>query len=287
MNRLDGKRRAQVVAALVEGASINSTVRMTGVTKQTILRLIADLGTACAKYQDEKLRNLSCKRIQADEVWSFCHAKDKNLSEELKGKFGFGSVWTWTAIDADSKLMVSWLVGERSLPYAVKFMDDVASRLAHRVQLTTDGHRPYLQAVEGAFGSEVDYAVLEKIYAAPPQQGATTRYSPAQCCGTRTHKVIGDPDSQHVSTSYAERMNLTIRMMNRRFTRLTNAHSKKVANHIHFLNITFMWYNFARINQALRVTPAMAAGVSDHVWSVDQIVELLNGQGGTNETGKV
>lgn len=276
MNKLTTQKRIQVIAALVEGASINSTVRMTGVTKQTILRLIADLGTACAKYQDERLRNLSCKRIQADEVWSFCYAKDKNLSEELKGKFGFGSVWTWTAICADTKLMVSWLVGERSLPYAVKFMDDVASRLAHRVQLTTDGHRPYLQAVEGAFGSEVDYAVLEKIYASSPQEGATTRYSPAQCCGTRTHKIMGNPDSQHVSTSYAERMNLTIRMMNRRFTRLTNAHSKKVANHIHFLNITFMWYNFARINQALRVTPAMAAGVSSHVWSVEEIIGLLN-----------
>lgn len=276
MNKLSTQKRMQVVAALVEGASINSTVRMTGVTKQTILRLIADMGTACAKYQDEKLRNLPCKRVQADEIWSFCHAKDKNLSEELKGKFGFGSVWTWTAIDADSKLMISWLVGERSLPYAVKFMDDVASRLAHRVQLTTDGHKPYLQAVDGAFGSEVDYAVLEKIYAASPQQGATTRYSPAQCCGTRTHTITGSPDAQHVSTSYAERMNLTIRMMNRRFTRLNNAHSKKVENHIHFLNITFMWYNFARINQALRVTPAMAAGVSDHVWSMEEIIGLLN-----------
>ena len=275
MNKLTKEKRMQVVAALVEGSSINSTVRMTGVTKQTILRPIADLGAACAKYQDEKLRNLSCKRIQADEVWSFCHAKDKNLSEELKGKFGFGSVWTWTAIDADSKLMISWLVGERSLPYAVKFMDDVASRLAHRVQLTTDGHRPYLQAVEGAFGSEVDYAVLEKIYAAPPQQSATTRYSPAQCCGTRTHTISGNPDVQHISTSYAERMNLTIRMMNRRFTRLTNAHSKKVENHIHFLNITFMWYNFARINQSLRVTPAMAAGITDHVWSLSEVIELL------------
>ena len=276
MNKLTSGKRMQVIAALVEGASINSTARMTGVTKQTILRLIADLGKACAKYQDERLRNLSCKRIQADEVWSFCHAKDKNLSEELKGKFGFGSVWTWTAIDADTKLMISWLVGERSLPYAVKFMDDVASRLANRVQLTTDGHRPYLQAVEGAFGSEIDYAVLEKIYAAPPQQGATTRYSPAQCCGTRTHTITGNPDSQHVSTSYAERMNLTIRMMNRRFTRLTNAHSKKVENHIHFLNITFMWYNFARINQTLRVTLAMAAGVADHVWSLDEIAGMIN-----------
>jgi IS1 family transposase len=249
---------------------------MTGVTKQTILRLIADLGTGCARYQDDKLRNLTCKRIQADEVWSFCYAKDKNLPEEYQGKFGFGSVWTWTAIDADTKLMVAWLVGERSAPYAKKFIDDLASRLAHRVQLTTDGHKPYLTAVEGAFGSEIYYAILEKLYSALPQEGVTTRYSPAQCCGTRTHKVMGSPDAQHISTGYAERMNLTIRMMNRRFTRLTNAHSKKVANHIHFLNITFMWYNFARINQALRVTPAMATGVSDHVWTIEEIISLLN-----------
>lgn len=274
MNKLTTKRRAQVIAALVEGMSINSVVRMTGVTKQTILRLLADLGPACARYQDEKLHALPCKRVQADEIWAFCFAKDKNLPEEYKGKFGFGSVWTWIAICADTKLMISWLVGERSLPYAVKFMDDVASRLAHRVQLTTDGHKPYLQAVEGAFGSQIDYAMLEKLYTNPPSEGAT-RYSPAQCCGTRTSRVMGDPDGQHISTSYAERMNLSIRMMNRRFTRLTNAHSKKVANHIHFLNLTFMWYNFARINQALRITPAMASGVSDHVWSVDEIVGLL------------
>jgi len=276
MNKLAKKKRAQVVAALVEGASINSVVRMTGITKQTILRLLADLGTACAKYQDQRLRNLPCRRVQADEIWSFCLAKDKNLPEDLKGKFGFGSVWTWTAICADTKLMVSWLVGERSAPYAKKFMDDLASRLAHRVQLTTDGHKPYLQAVEGAFGSEIDYAMLEKIYAAPPQENAQTRYSPAQCCGTRTHKIMGDPATHHISTSYAERMNLSIRMMNSRFTRLTNAHSKKLANHIHALNLTFMWYNFARINQALRVTPAMAAGVSDHLWSVNEIIGLLD-----------
>ena len=275
MNKLSNQKRVQVVTALVEGMSVNGVARITGVTKQTILRLIADLGTACAKYQDEKLRNLPCKRVQADEVWSFCYAKDKNLPEELQGKFGFGSVWTWTAIDADTKLMISWLVGERSTPYAMKFIDDLASRLANRVQLTTDGHKPYLRAVDNAFGSEIDYAILEKIYKNPPQEGMTTRYSPAVCCGTVTHKIMGNPDEGHISTSYAERMNLTIRMMNRRFTRLTNAHSKKVANHIHFLALTFMWYNFARINQSLRITPAMAAGVSDHVWSVEEIVDLL------------
>ncbi|MGE3154111.1 MAG: IS1 family transposase, partial [Nitrospiraceae bacterium] len=248
MNKLDSKRRAQVVAALVEGASVNSVVRMTGVSKPTILKLLGDLGTVCARYQDEQLRRLPCKRVQADEVWSFCYAKDKNLPEALQGKLGFGSVWTWTAICADTKLMISWLVGERSAVYAEKFMSDVASRLAHRVQLTTDGHRVYLQAVEGAFGSEIDYAMLEKIYAAPPQEGATTRYSPAQCCGTKTHRIAGNPDGKHISTSYAERMNLQIRMGMRRFTRLTNAHSKKIENHVHALNLYFMYYNFARIH---------------------------------------
>jgi IS1 family transposase len=276
MNRLTKEKQRQVVAALVEGSSINSTVRMTGISKPTILKLLADLGTACAKYQDQKLRNLPCKRVQADEIWSFCFAKDKNLSEEMKGKFGFGSVWTWTALCADTKLMVSWLVGERSVPYAVKFIDDLASRLAHRVQLTTDGHKPYLRAVEGAFGSEIDYAMLEKIYTAGPQEGTTTRYSPAQCCGTHTHRIAGNPDSEHISTSYAERMNLQIRMDMRRFTRLTNAHSKKVENHRHALSLYFMYYNFARIHSTLRVTPAMQAGVADHVWSLMEIASLLD-----------
>ncbi|HWF62018.1 MAG TPA: IS1 family transposase [Nitrospira sp.] len=259
----------------MEGASVNSVVRMTGVSKPTILKLLADLGTACAKYQDEKLKNLPCKRVQADEIWSFCFAKDKNLSEEMKGKFGFGSVWTWTAICADTKLMISWLVGERSVTYAVKFIDDLASRLAYRVQLTTDGHKPYLRAVEGAFGADIDYAVLEKIYAAPPQEGVTTRYSPAQCCGTKTHRIAGNPDSEHISTSYAERMNLQIRMGMRRFTRLTNAHSKKIENHRHALALYFMYYNFARIHSTLRVTPAMQVEIADHVWSLDEIVGLL------------
>lgn len=275
MNKLDKKRRAQVVGALVEGMSINSVCRMTGVAKHTVLKLIADLGPACAHYQDETLRNLPCKRVQADEIWAFCFAKDKNLPEELKGKFGFGSVWTWTAICADTKLMISWLVGDRSAPYAKKLMEDVASRLSHRVQLTTDNHRPYLEAVDGAFGSEIDYAMLEKLYTNPPKEGITTRYSPAQCCGTKTRKIMGNPDGQHISTSYAERANLTIRMGMRRFTRLTNAHSKKVQNHIHALSIYFLYYNFGKIHQTLRVTPAMQAGVADHVWSLEEIVGLI------------
>ena len=194
----------------------------------------------------------------------------------MKGKFGFGSVWTWTALCADTKLMVSWLVGERSVPYAVKFIDDLASRLAHRVQLTTDGHKPYLRAVEGAFGSEIDYAVLEKIYAGASQEGITTRYSPAQCCGTRTHRIAGNPDSEYISTSFAERMNLQIRMDTRRFTRSTNAHSKKVENHRHALSLYFMYYNFARIHSTLRITPAMQTEVTNHVWSLGEIVSLLD-----------
>jgi IS1 family transposase len=275
MNKLTKEKRTQVVAALVEGSSINSTVRMTGISKPTILKLLADLGTACAGYQDRTIRNLTCKRIQCDEIWSFCFAKDKNLSEEMKGKFGFGSVWTWTALDADSKLMMSYLVGERSTPYAVKFISDLASRLAHRVQVTTDGHKPYLQAIDGAFGAAVDYAMLEKIYSAPPSQGAT-RYSPAECCGTKTHRISGNPDKDHISTSYVERMNLQIRMNMRRFTRLTNAHSKKIQNHVHALSLYFMFYNFARIHQTLRVTPAMQAGIANHVWSIEEIVSLLD-----------
>jgi IS1 family transposase len=194
----------------------------------------------------------------------------------MKGKFGFGSVWTWTAICADSKLMISWLVGERSVPYAVKFIDDLASRLSHRVQLTTDGHKAYLRAVEGAFGAEVDYSMLEKLYAVPPREGVTTRYSPAQCCGTKTHRITGNPDDAHISTSYAERMNLQIRMGMRRFTRLTNAHSKKVENHRHALALYFMYYNFSRVHSTLRVTPAMQAEVADHVWSFEEIVGLLD-----------
>src|SRR5439155_3482577 len=201
------------------GASINRVVRMTNVSKPTILKLLADLGTACKKYQDEKLRNLSSKRVQCDEIWSFCFAKDKNIPEKLRGQFGFGSVWTWTALCADTKLMVNWLVGNRDGDTACAFIEDLAGRLANRVQLSTDGHKPYLEAVEGAFGSEIDYAMVEKLYSSPRQEGATTRYSPAQCCGTVTHRVMGKPHGQHTSTSYAKRMTLTIRMMNRRFSR--------------------------------------------------------------------
>jgi IS1 family transposase len=279
MNELSKAKRAQIVSALVEGNSIRATCRMTGAAKGTVLKLVVDLGKACAAYQDRTLRNLTCKKIQCDEIWSFCYAKEKNLPEELKGKLGFGDVWTWTAIDADTKLIASYLVGGRSATYARKFIDDLASRLAHRVQLTTDGHRSYLTAVESAFGAEVDYAMLDKIYNAPPNKG-TTRYSPAECCGARKIKVKGNPDMSQVSTSFVERQNLTMRMSMRRMTRLTNAFSKKMENQAHAVALHFMHYNFARIHQTLRVTPAMEAGISDHVWSLEEIAALLDMEDG-------
>jgi len=275
MNKLSLQKRTQVVAALVEGSGINSVSRMTGVGKPTILRLLASLGTACMEYQDRSLRNLTCKRIQVDEVWSFCYGKDRNLPDELKGRFGFGSVWTWMAIDADSKLIPAWLVGNRDAEYANKFISDLASRLSTRVQLTSDGHRPYLEAIEGAFGSEIDYSMLVKLYSNPPT-GNQTRYSPGVCCGIKKSKIVGNPDKKHVSTSFAERHNLQMRMSLRRFTRLTNAHSKKIQNHIHAIAMYTMYYNFVRIHQTLRATPAMAAGVSGHVWSLEEMINLLN-----------
>ncbi len=276
MNKLNSKRRSQVVAALVEGNSIRATCRMTGVAKGTVLKLLADLGAACEQYQDRALRDLKCKRIQCDEMWSFVYAKAKNVPEPFRGAFGLGDIWTWTAIDADSKLVPSWAVGRRDAFTAQRFITDLASRLAHRVQLTTDGHKVYLEAVEGAFGADVDYAMLVKLYGGNSGREAEARYSPAQCLGTRTVCITGTPDPTHISTSYAERHNLTMRMSMRRFTRLTNAFSKKVDNLKAAVALHVMHYNFARIHQTLRVTPAMEAGVSDHVWSVEEIVGLLN-----------
>ena len=273
MNRLTTAKRAAVVKALVEGCSIRATVRLTGVAKNTIVRLLVELGAACTKYQDEKLRDLPCKRLQCDEIWSFVGGKDKNLSAEQKAH-GLGSVWTWTAIDADTKLIPSWMVGGRDAETAYDFMNDLASRLRGRVQLTTDAHRPYLLAVDGAFGIDIDYARLHKIYGGSTEAQRT--YSPAVCIGCRSEVVTGDPDPQHVSTSYAERQNLSMRMSMRRFTRLTNAFSKKVENHAAAVALYFMWYNFGRVHQTLRVTPAMEAGVTDHVWSVEEIVALLD-----------
>jgi IS1 family transposase len=248
---------------------------MTGAAKHTVLKLLADLGRACAAYQDRAFRNLPCKRIQCDEIWSFCYAKERNVPEELKGQFGFGDVWTWTALCADTKLVPCWLIGGRSAEYASKFMSDLAGRLANRVQLTTDGHRAYLEAVWNAFGNDIDYAMLEKIYSNPPT-GAQTRYSPGVCCGAKKKKVTGNPERKQVSTSYVERQNLTMRMSMRRFTRLSNGFSKKVENLEHAVAILFMNYNFARIHKTLRVTPAMEAGVANHVWELEEIVGLLD-----------
>lgn len=273
MNRLTTAKRVAVVAALVEGNSIRSTVRMTGVAKNTIAKLLVELGEACARYQDETLRNLSCRRLQCDEIWSFVGAKDKNVPAEKQGQFGMGSVWTWTCIDAETKLIPAWLVSTRDAGAAYEFMQDVAARMTHRVQLTTDGHKPYLAAVEDAFGADIDYATLTKIYGVDP--AGERRYSPPVCLGCESKVVQGAPDPKHVSTSYVERQNLTMRMSMRRFTRLTNAFSKKLENHTAAVALYFMWYNFGRIHQTLRVTPAMAAGVSAHVWTVEEIVGLL------------
>ena len=275
MNKLSNARRGAVVRAIVEGNSIRATVRMTGVAKNTIVKLLADLGAACARYQDEHLRNLKCRRVQCDEIWSFVYAKEKNVPEAKRGTFGYGDVWTWTAIDADSKLVPSWRVGPRDLATAYDFMHDLAERLSGRVQLTTDGLKVYLEAVESAFNLEIDYAVLQKIYGADPD--AERRYSPAKCIGCETQIVTGNPNPQHISTSYVERQNLTMRMSMRRFTRLTNAFSKKLENHAAMLALYFMYYNFVRIHQTLRTSPAQAAGVTEKLWDVEDIVGLLAG----------
>lgn len=273
MNRLSQEQRTQVIAALVEGNSIRATVRMTGVAKNTVVKLLTEVGMACADYQDRVLRDLPCKKIQCDEIWSFCYAKEKNVPEELRGK-GYGDVWTWVAICADTKLVPCWRIGDRDAWTAQHFMYDLASRLANRVQLTTDGHRVYLEAVSLAFGTEIDYAMLVKLYSSDRGKGEV-RYSPAECIGTREMKIIGNPKRRDISTSYAERQNLTMRMGMRRFTRLTNGFSKKVENLKHAVALHFMHYNFCRVHQTLRVTPAMEADVADHVWSMREIVALL------------
>jgi IS1 family transposase len=272
-NVLSKEKRAQVISCLVEGNSIRATVRLTGAAKNTVVKLLADIGRACSIFQDKAFRGLTCKRIQCDEVWSFVGSKEKNTSGEKKAQ-GWGDCWTWTALDADTKLIPCWYVGDRDAKAAYHFMHDLAARLAHRVQLTTDGHRPYLNAVQEAFGTDIDYAQLVKIYGEATKTEA--HYSPAQCMGAKKAKVSGDPVYEHVSTSYVERHNLTIRMGNRRFTRLTNAFSKKVENHEHMLALFFMYYNFCRVHQSLRVTPAMEAGLANHVWELSEIVELLD-----------
>lgn len=272
MNSLDNKKREQIVAALVEGNSIRATVRMTGVSKNTIAKLLVDLGTACAEYQDKVFRNLNLKRIQCDEIWSFVGAKAKNTTPEMKAEKGYGDIWTWVAMDADTKLVPCWAVGKRDGLAAYEFIGDLADRVSNRIQLTTDGHKPYLEAVEAAFGSEIDYAMLVKIYGKPQDE---IRYSPADCIGCEKKWVAGRPDPKHISTSYIERQNLTMRMSMRRFTRLTNGFSKKVENHMAAIALHYMYYNFVRIHRSLRVTPAMAANVTNKLWEISDIIALL------------
>jgi IS1 family transposase len=285
MNRLDMTTRAQVIRCLVEGNSVRSAVRMTGIAKNTIVKLLAEIGAVCEAYQNKALRNLKSKRIQCDEIWSFVYAKQKNVTPEIAAKQTAGDIWTWTALDADSKLIVSWMIGGRDAGTAKHFMDDLAGRLASRVQLTTDGHRVYLNAVESAFGSEIDYAMLVKIYGTDPTDDS--KYSPAECIDCKPVAISGHPDPRHISTSFVERQNLSMRMMIRRFTRLTNAFSKKVENHAAMLALYFFYYNFCRVHQTLRVTPAMEAGVSDHVWSIEEMVSILTAKERESQTPKI
>jgi IS1 family transposase len=278
-NVLSTAKRVQIVSALVEGVGIRATARMANVSKDTVMKLWREIGEACIRYQDATFRNLTCKRLQVDEIWSFVYAKAKNVPAEMRGTFGVGDVWTFTAIDADTKLMPSFLVGSRDAGCATEFLQDLAGRLVNRVQLTTDGHKMYLGAVEDAFGGDIDFAQLVKIYGNEPT-GPETRYSPAECIGCEKKRVVGEPDPKHVSTSYVERANLTIRMSLRRFTRLTNAFSKKVENHAAALGLFHAHYNLCRIHKSLRVTPAMAAGVESRVWEIADLVALLPTQTG-------
>jgi IS1 family transposase len=273
MNTLDGGTRVRIISALVEGNSIRATCRMTGAAKGTVLKLLADLGQACRAYHDANVRGLYCKRLQCDEIWSFCGAKDKNVLPDEAG-FGRGSIWTWTALDADTKLIAGYHVGTRDAGCAYEFMTDLASRVETRVQLTTDGHKAYINAVADAFGpSNIDYAMLVKLFGETP--AGPGRYSPPACIGIEMRPIMGEPDMEYVSTSYVERQNLTMRMSMRRFTRLTNAFSKKCDNLAHAVALHFMHYNFCRVHQTLRVTPAMAAGLADHVWEIGELIALM------------
>ncbi len=269
-NVISNEKKVAVITALVEGCSVRSTVRMTGVSKGAVLRLLVSVGAACAKYQDRVIRNISAKRVQVDEIWSFVGCKQKNVTAAKMEAGHCGDVWTFTAIEAQTKLVISWMVGARDAGCATEFLRDVEGRLSNRIQLTTDGHKMYLVAVPDAFAESVDYAQLVKVYGSDPE--GQTRYSPAQCLGTKRVDIIGSPDQEHISTSYVERQNLNMRMNMRRFTRLTNAFSKKLDNHIAMIALFHMHYNFVRIHQTLHVTPAMEAGISQRVWSIHDAV---------------
>ena len=274
MNQLRKEQRARVISCLIEGCSIRSTVRMTGTAKKKVLRPMVQIGQACENYHDKVMRNLPCKLIECDEIWSFVYAMEKNVPKDLKG-VGVGDVWTWVAIDPVSKIIPSWHVGSRNANDAYWFIHDLKGRLKNRVHLTTDGHKPYLEAVEDAFGADIDYAMLIKLYGNEIPSGEV-RYSPAVCIGARKKRITGNPEEDLISTSRVERQNLTMRMGMRRFTKLTNAFSKKLRNHSAAIALHFMHYNFCRIPQSLRVTPAMEAGISDHVWSLEEIAALLD-----------
>lgn len=276
MNKLPSAKRAAILTMLCEGSSMRSASRMADVSINTVAKLLADAGRACEAFHDAKVRGVKARRVQADEIWSFVYAKARNVATAKAAPEEAGDAWTWTALDADSKLIVSFLVGGRDAGYAHEFMEDVASRLATRVQLTTDGHKAYLDAVEGAFGADVDYAQLVKLYGDAP--GPPGRYSPAACTGIRKTRVEGRPDPKHVSTSYVERQNLTMRMHMRRFTRLTNAFSKKAEPHYHMVCLYTVWYNWVRIHKSLRVTPAMAAGLTTTLMSMEDVVALIDAQ---------
>lgn len=276
MNKLQSAKRAQILACLVEGNSLRVISQLADVSINTITKLLVDAGRACSEYQDKALRNLPCKRIQCDENWSFVGCKEKNATTEKKRK-GHSDIWTWTALDPDSKLVPCWFIGTRDAGCAHHFMHDLAARLSSHVQLTTDGHKAYLSAVESAFGSEIDYAMLVKIYGNEQPHGDEVRYSPAVCMGAKKAVINGAPVFEHVSTSVTERNNLTIQMSIRRFTHLTNAFSKKVENHEHAVALHFMHYNFCRIHKSLQVTPAMKTGLTDHAWEISEIVDLIDG----------
>lgn len=278
MNKLSLDRQAEIIRILCEGNSLRSTARITDCSINTVVKLLREVGAACLAYQDKAMHNLALKKLQVDEIWSFVYSKDKNVPEDKQGQFGYGDVWTFTAIDAETKLVPAWLVGQRDTNCASIFIDDLKERLANRVQITTDGHKMYLEAIEGAFGSDVDYAMLVKLYGANPE--GEKRYSPAECISTEKHVIQGKPEYKSISTSYVERQNLTMRMGMRRFTRLTNAFSKKLENHIYALALYFMHYNFARTHKTLAnpypKPPAMAAKITDHIWTIEEIVKLTD-----------
>jgi len=283
MNKLSLKQRGQILHLLVEGNSLRATARIADVSRNTVDKLLRDVGAAGLEYQDENIKNLQCERVECDEIWSFVYSKQKNVPEEMGGQFGVGDVWTWTAICSDSKIVPCWHVGRCDADAANEFMKDLASRLDKRVQLTTDGFKAYLNAVEGAFENDLDYAMLVKVYGGDEgKQRAHKKYSPSKFQGAKKVKVTGNPDKAKVSTSYVERQNLTMRMSMRRFTRLTNGFSKKVENHMHAISLHYMYYNFGRVHQTLKMTPAMRAGISGHAWSLEEIAALADNKPTSN-----